>query len=195
MAGHSWVGTLFSSQALRVCLGDGSDDALSSGRDPEAVLQRLWAAVAVFAERMTPSDGTLRAQFLQHIAATQAATVAATVGAWQASGCSSGWRGVSACAHIPPFQTRRSWQPLVVACCLCWALMSSEQPSCPQTSRSAMPSVHSWQQPLPRASLAMFLFSTLADVCGMVGGVRGGRARAGCVPFRRLRGAAASGAA
>ncbi len=80
MAGHQWVGTLLSSQALRVCLGDHSDDALRVVRDPEAVLQRLWAAVAVFAERATLSDGALRAQLLQHVAAMHDAAVAALGG-------------------------------------------------------------------------------------------------------------------
>ena len=80
MAGHPWVGTLLSSQALRTCLADCSKDALRTIIDPEAVLQRLWAAVAVFAERMTPSDGALRAQLLQHVAAAHDAAVAALGG-------------------------------------------------------------------------------------------------------------------
>ena len=80
VAGHQWVGTLLSSQALRICLGDHSDDALRIVGDPEAVLRRLWAAVAVFAERMTASDGTLRSQFLQHFAAAHSEAIAALGG-------------------------------------------------------------------------------------------------------------------
>ena len=80
MAGYQWVGTLLSSQAVRVCLGDRGDDVLSTVKDPEAALQRLWAAVAVFAERTTPTDGELRSRFLRLVAATHGAAVAAVGG-------------------------------------------------------------------------------------------------------------------
>ena len=74
------MGTVLSGEAFAVCLDGASVGALRSVDDKEALLRRLWAAVAVFAERTTPSDGALRRVLVGNVVALHEAAGAALGG-------------------------------------------------------------------------------------------------------------------
>jgi hypothetical protein len=69
LTGSMLLGAVLSGEAFAFCLDAASVGALRSIGDQESFLRRLWAAIAVFAERTTPSDGALRRVLMWNVAA------------------------------------------------------------------------------------------------------------------------------
>ena len=101
-AGSMDVGGLLSAEAFAACLEGVSVDAFRSVEDHEALLRRLCAAVAVFAERTTPHDGALRQMLLRNMAALHDAAGAGL--------CGGGKRAAAALSDALAAPASQAWR-------------------------------------------------------------------------------------